>query len=495
MISFLGFSQGNLSFKLDSIPAYNPAISRTYGVTLPERWKYCKGDNLNWASVNLKDDYWPRINTELRINNVYPAIFDGIGWFRLPIVIDSSLIGKPLCLMIHQQGASEIYIDGEKIYAMGDISAGKQEFQSRENLNGLPIYFSFKKGVNHLITIRYSHFAIAKYRKISDNNAIGFSAAIGHLQEGVQNNYIAGTVISSFFIFYFTFFAAIGFLHLLMYFFYKINRSNLYFSIFSLGFGVGFLFMTIQFVGFDPDFNLSLQRVFIYLPYFYISGLLAMLYSIFNNGKLPRIFWIIFTFLTIDFISTLFGFDLKYTSIVNTIVLVIEPLRIVIQAIIKKKDGAWIIGTGIISTIVFFIVFIMSSYLQNSAYINDGPAISLLMASIIVYFTLNIPLAMSIYLARDFARTSKKLALKLKEVEELSAKNLAQEKEKQLILEQQNQILEEKVVQRTEEITAQKKIIEEKNKDITDSIKYARRIQMAHIPSESMIKRILNKLR
>lgn len=48
--------------------------------------------------------------------------------------------------------------------------------------------------------------------------------------------------------------------------------------------------------------------------------------------------------------------------------------------------------------------------------------------------------------------------------------------------------LEEKVKERTEEVFAQKAIIEEKNKDITDSIRYAKKIQQALMPDTDLLK-------
>jgi serine phosphatase RsbU (regulator of sigma subunit)/tetratricopeptide (TPR) repeat protein/putative methionine-R-sulfoxide reductase with GAF domain len=51
--------------------------------------------------------------------------------------------------------------------------------------------------------------------------------------------------------------------------------------------------------------------------------------------------------------------------------------------------------------------------------------------------------------------------------------------------------LEEKVKERTSEVVKQKEIIEEKNKHITDSIKYAKRIQEAIIPGEDSVKELL----
>lgn len=51
--------------------------------------------------------------------------------------------------------------------------------------------------------------------------------------------------------------------------------------------------------------------------------------------------------------------------------------------------------------------------------------------------------------------------------------------------------LEDKVAERTKEIVKQKEIIEENNKHITDSIKYAKRIQEAFLPSEDSLKEYL----
>lgn len=51
-------------------------------------------------------------------------------------------------------------------------------------------------------------------------------------------------------------------------------------------------------------------------------------------------------------------------------------------------------------------------------------------------------------------------------------------------LERQNRILEDKVEARTYEVVQQKKIIEEKNNDITSSIRYAKRIQDALLPAK-----------
>ena len=58
-------------------------------------------------------------------------------------------------------------------------------------------------------------------------------------------------------------------------------------------------------------------------------------------------------------------------------------------------------------------------------------------------------------------------------------------RESNLIIEKQ--VLEEKVEERTAEVVEKSKVIEEKNRDITASIRYAERIQMALLPPEDYI--------
>jgi ligand-binding sensor domain-containing protein/serine phosphatase RsbU (regulator of sigma subunit) len=64
-------------------------------------------------------------------------------------------------------------------------------------------------------------------------------------------------------------------------------------------------------------------------------------------------------------------------------------------------------------------------------------------------------------------------------------------RERKLVVEKR--VLEEKVEKRTAEIAEQKKEIEEKNKDITASIRYAKRIQDAILPPDEFVKTYLPK--
>lgn len=80
-----------------------------------------------------------------------------------------------------------------------------------------------------------------------------------------------------------------------------------------------------------------------------------------------------------------------------------------------------------------------------------------------------------------------KLNIATKEKLEADRDKLNALSENERIIREQNVMLEKKVDERTAEIQLQKTVIEEKNKDILDSIHYAKRIQRALLASETLL--------
>jgi len=485
--SFSFYSQNETVFRIDSIPGHYGKVKRSYGLKFPEKWKYKKGDDTTWAGKDINDSAWQYLNTNLNVDTLAADIFDGVGWFRLSIAIDSTLIDRAFGLMMEQKGASEVYLDGKLIHKFGKIDKNMAGKETRFNPKNIPVDIIFRGGTKHILAVKYANTNALKDFASGETDWTGFEMKIGVLRDAVFFTHIGFGIVTSIYIFYFTFFLALGIVHLMLFLHYKSIRSNLYFSVFSLAFGAFFLFIAIQINFLDPDFTARVNYLHGFLHIFYIPALLAMLYTVFNNNKLPKIFWLWAGIFALNFLLRLFHIYIPYGGVLYNAIVIIEPLRIVITAMVKKRDGAWIIGTGIISTIVFFILFFTLPFFTSGAYLNLGYGMSLFLNFIVIYFTLNIPLSMTLVLARNFAKTSNTLSKKLVEVEELSAKTIEQEKERQKILETQNEVLEMQVTERTKEISEQKKLIEEKNKDITDSINYAKRLQEAILPPLSFI--------
>lgn len=74
-------------------------------------------------------------------------------------------------------------------------------------------------------------------------------------------------------------------------------------------------------------------------------------------------------------------------------------------------------------------------------------------------------------------------------IRDISArKELEREKEKQITLQKEaNKLLEQKVLERTEELTTTNELLVSKNKEMTDSITYAKRLQNAILPGIDLI--------
>ncbi|MBX3102246.1 MAG: SpoIIE family protein phosphatase [Bacteroidetes bacterium] len=77
------------------------------------------------------------------------------------------------------------------------------------------------------------------------------------------------------------------------------------------------------------------------------------------------------------------------------------------------------------------------------------------------------------------------------EKEAAQAEAIAALQANEKLIAEQNRVLEHKVAERTEELQATLEVVEAKNKDILESIRYARRIQMSILPEDTLLARHL----
>src|SRR4030095_9936730 len=90
----------------------------------PERfsntgWKYHPGDDAKWKEASYNDSDWVFFPTNFNLNHLPQDTWQGIGWFRLKLIIDSSLYNQVLAVVMTHYGASEIYLDGKLINQYG----------------------------------------------------------------------------------------------------------------------------------------------------------------------------------------------------------------------------------------------------------------------------------------------------------------------------------------------------------------------------------------
>ena len=133
-------------------------------------------------------------------------------------------------------------------------------------------------------------------------------------------------------------------------------------------------------------------------------------------------------------------------------------VRISFLALRRKKRGALNHCCGRYPLFYMLCVFLAQGKLVNLDFFLTITTLHIVLFNMT---QLSIPIAASIYLGLEFAFVNDSLQQKLKEVNELSEKNLAQEREKQEILTSQNVILESQVQERTAALSQSLKELKE----------------------------------
>jgi two-component system NtrC family sensor kinase len=424
--TFTCFSQIQI---IDSIPGE--------GVLLNKGWKFQRGDNPDYATPGYDDSKWQSIDPTLDIHDL-PQIKEGIVWFRLHLFVDSNLLREQLALVIQQSGASEIYLNGSLIYSFGVFDTDAAKVKAYDPL-AQPVVFPVKKDGQQILAIRYILQPGVRYTAIFASHNYAFKAI---------TNTIEATNQQITFFFQDLFIAGIFFiltvLHLSFFLFYRSQKANLYFCLYTLFtmvyFIKGYFYSYIRWVEYKYyAFNLTVDLT--------IIGYVFMVTAIYYFLEQKRSIWY-FTLMIFDILCIIavalpgyWGWNIVMVLLTNLINL--EITRISFIAVKKKKRGAWIMATGCLCYLVIWGVFIFAEHPGQISTFN-----------LITFYTafLCIPVSASVYLGVDFAFTNRLLQQKLIEVENLSQRTIAQEKEKQQILADQNETLEKQVTERTLEL-------------------------------------------
>ena len=324
--------------------------------------------------------------------------WNGIGWFRLHLEVAQPLLNVPLALLQRQMGAAEIYLDGKRIHTLGRVGAREQEESVMSWDIWKPLLISFEGGPKHVLAVRYSNSWSESFHRESLQGA-GFEMFMGDWQAGL-NYHTSRTRIWTINQMLFSGIAlAFALLHLLLFAFYPRIKANLYYAIFTASVA---LFNYVVFgLGFATDpasYLVWIQATKVAMVFLVISGI-RFLYDLYYSHP-PAQFRLlaaagIMISLAVVYVQSAFIF-------LFAMLVLIEMLRVVFRAILRKQDGSWIIGVG-------FLFFIIPTVYQVLMSINilanlDGPFEFLFLFGILGLF-----ISMSVYLARSYAQVNQSL--------------------------------------------------------------------------------------
>ncbi len=360
-------------------------------------WRYNLGDTSDWATPQFDDSHWPQIPNSLITS--YKEVFSNqkIGWFRLSITPDSSIIGVPLYLAIYQTCAVQVYINGS-LHLENGTPSGDVEIEECICNWETPLTkpFIFTKDSTYSIAVRYSyHAGLLNSRELHPK---GFHL---HFITPSTKTRLSADHSSIIIRWFFTGIPlTFSFLYFFLYLYNKRERAHGIYSLLTFATaGITFNIMgsvdniplgetDIRLIG----FKVSLMLVF-------ISGT-QFLYSIFKT-PLPKYFKIyrLILFILLPFVWLTSIPELYFFGFLA----LIEQARIIVMANIKKFDGARIIGAGFLLSIIgdSLTMTYGLGFFEHCGYIAQHAYI---------YGNICVLTCMSIYLARDFAKKEQDLS-------------------------------------------------------------------------------------
>ncbi len=453
---------------------------------LNDNWRFRAADAPAMASPDFNDSTWEITSSRLILKNVpkkESEKFNGVGWIRLHIIIDSSLVNLPIALDMTHPGASEIYLDGKLVTSYGSINSKDSSvyFDHQET----PFIIYFQSAGSHLIAVRYANYNALRNNSEYQSQMAGFEMNIKKGNYAIKRSH--DLAISNTFVFALLFgiFIALSMLHMFLYMYYRAARSNLFFSLFCFALAFVFLLPFINKFSGSPEAQFFANKssyVLCALACFSLSGFSNELF-----GRKRLRFYFITAYALILILISLFGIadELRPGVILSLIgVVSLEAVVLTISAIFRKIKGARIIGFGILMFALLFLIIVSTAAIDGIFELSDSTLAGEIFSIFVAISILSIPISMSVYQAWSFSSINKNLAAQLLQVKILSDKTLEQEQEKQRMLESRQEELEREVSLRTEEVVAQKVKIEKQHEELKNEKKKSDDLLLNILPEE-----------
>jgi signal transduction histidine kinase/DNA-binding response OmpR family regulator len=429
--------------QLSAAQVYSPAMQRLGGWQL---WRYQPGSPPGWASPATRDQHWRLAGPHFLVGKEPPG-WRGTGCFRLRFTLDSALLGQPLGLHMVQDGASEICLDGRLLGRYGTIGTSASTTRGvRPRYRLLP--FMLREPGPHLLAIHYARFAAwpRPYAGLDLWVAPAERLIAERVRQARSDTLSLITVASA---------TVLAVLHFCLFSFYRPQRTNLYFSCYLAATAASTFLVFLRATCVDEEIRWWVELGFQLGAALSSGSLLVFLYAMCRT-RLPGLWLVLLGLASLGhavqwLAAPTAGNQVPAVMIGVFLLAWLRLLPALGRALKQRQPGMGLLLVGMLGAILMPLV---AGSAFSFVHRWDNP--DFLAAQIFVQLCgLVLPICMSIYLARDFAATRHHLEVQLRQVEQLSAQNLAQEAEHRQLLSTENERLEATVRARTEEISAQ----------------------------------------
>jgi hypothetical protein len=328
------------------------------GLMLNKGWRFQEGDNPDWASVQLNDSSWKRVDL-LDYSTYFPKYGKSlVCWFRQKFYVDSTSGIRTAVISLWQLGASEVYLNGKLFLHLGNIHS--HGGFSADNPHNKPFLMQFNEGDTVAIAIRFASLLPSRIGLLTQTKALPLSVSINgwnkalDLYESSMHEQRAALGFS---------FLAIGYgvLFFLLYIFFRDRSLYLLFA--------GYCFLLALMVGFEHQLAEGNQSVDSYSLVFFLvqltektaSVLVLLIISLVVFGRISLYQWaVIFYFLAFNpllqyFLST--SSVAQGAEVLGRSLLAAELIRMAWFGLVKRN---FFIGTISLLLGVFNLSFMIS---------------------------------------------------------------------------------------------------------------------------------------
>ena len=421
-------------------------------IYIQDRWSFMPGDNLEWADPDYDHSGWDLVSTNLTQTDLSFIEWNGIGWFRKQFRVDRDLRGKPVALLIERHlGASEIYLNGEKIYELGNFATDSESVVTYNSNNPLAIVFSDQE--LNTIAVRFINPNYFETSEMMGFNGFRFLLGDWDTHQSRTLKFLSDWISRN--MFYIGALLAFAIIHMLLFVFYPQEKRNLYFALF-----VGIL-ATLSYLLYKVELIENTTDTMLFVRFLLVVEVLVLAFaarfthSIDKSSTPVYSNFMVSGGVAIAILIWFYPIELTWLRELTVLLFLIEILRSVIVMFYKNRTGAWILGLGVL----IYVVSLIYSILINFEFITGSVQMANMAGSGFLV------LSMSVFLSRDFAITQRRLQQKLHEVRQLSKRSLEQER-----------------VNKEREI--EKRLLEAENKRKTTELEEARALQLSMLPKK-----------
>jgi len=218
------FSQNKVVVIADSLIA-----DKTFFPTV--QLSFNTGDDSSWADPDFDHSNWKIADTRFLADG--PEVeWNGTGWFRMNIFVDSILVNKHIGIFIYNTGHLKLYLNGNLLH-------------ETKTMNRFPQQIVFSNPGKNLIAIRFSN---SDWEFLNSNNSwAGFRIGFEDYDKAVDQaiHFHRFKLIEE--LIFLIPALILAFLHFFIFLFDKRTKQNLYYVIFLLSFSFFIFFFIFYF--------------------------------------------------------------------------------------------------------------------------------------------------------------------------------------------------------------------------------------------------------